>query len=297
MSLTDKEDVVRPETVKLDGVEGTITIRSLLRFEEYVDCEQLQRETWGKDFNDVVPASLIKVSHRIGGVAVGAFDANGELIGFVFGMTGFEDGRPVHWSHMLAVKKNIRGVGIGKELKLFQRALLLNKDITEVFWTFDPLVSRNAYLNLTRLGAEVSEYVVDMYGQGESSELHRGLGTDRFILVWRIRGDRVIQAIELNGTDAGESEKSPYVVNPRSIESDDCSPPRDGELPLLPEVRIEVPPEIHTVRSVSAETAHLWRVSTRRALQWYLKHNFEVSTFYRDPSSGRCFYCLVHRDP
>lgn len=296
MAITEKEVAGTPETVELDGLEGKITIRSLQRFEEYVACEQLQRETWGKDFSDVVPASLVKVAHKVGGVAVGAFDADGHMIGFVFGITGFEEGRPVHWSHMLAVKKNVRGAGIGKELKLYQRALLLNKTVTEVFWTFDPLVAKNAYINLNRLGAEVSEYVVDMYGQGESSELHRGLGTDRLIVVWKIGDDRVTHAIETNGTDAEESKKSTVVVNPRLIESDECSPPREDEFPLSPEVRIEVPPEIHTVRSVSQETAQRWRVSTRRAFQWYMKNNFEITTFYRDRTSGRCFYCLVSLD-
>ena len=71
---------------------------------------------------------------------------------------GFVEGRPFHWSHMLAVDRSARDLGLGTRLKLYQRDLLLPLGIDEVRWTFDPLEARNAHLNFNHLGAEVAEY-------------------------------------------------------------------------------------------------------------------------------------------
>src|SRR3954469_25481170 len=86
----------------------TIDIRPLSTLDELRACVELQRETWGSTFSDVVPASILKVSQRIGGVAAGAFAPDGRLVGFVYGMTGVERGRLVHWSDMLAVRPEAR---------------------------------------------------------------------------------------------------------------------------------------------------------------------------------------------
>ena len=77
-----------------------------------------ERDTWGQAI--VVPASLLMVSQKVGGVTAGAFDEDGQLVGMVYGLTGPRDGRLGHWSHMLAVSQGLRSLGIGRELKLFQ---------------------------------------------------------------------------------------------------------------------------------------------------------------------------------
>src|ERR1022692_420960 len=78
-----------------------VTIRRIETWSEYRACVALQQEVWGVDFADLVPAAILKVSQRIGGVTAGAFEPDGRLIGFVFGITGVEHGRLVHWSDML----------------------------------------------------------------------------------------------------------------------------------------------------------------------------------------------------
>ena len=87
-------------------------IRPLETPEDYRACVALQEETWGSGFAERVPSSLLKVSQRLGGVAAGAWDENGRMLGFVFGMTGIEHGKPVHWSDMLAVRSEIRDGGL-----------------------------------------------------------------------------------------------------------------------------------------------------------------------------------------
>src|SRR5690349_17914519 len=100
---------------------GSIEIRPIATRAECDACVALQRATWGDDFTDVVPQSILKVSQRVGGVALGAFDANGEMVGFVFGLTGVERGKIVHWSDMLAVAPRARNLGLGRRLKEAQR--------------------------------------------------------------------------------------------------------------------------------------------------------------------------------
>ena len=166
-----------------------VTIRPLDSRGDYDACVRLQREVWGADFVDVVPATILMVSQRVGGVAAGAFDADGRLLGFVFGISGLRGGEPVHWSDMLAVRPEARGAGLGKRLKHFQRGQLLERGVRRMLWTYDPLVARNANLNLNGLGAAPVEYVVDMYGDTHST-LHAGLETDRFVVEWRLDAPR-----------------------------------------------------------------------------------------------------------
>ena len=168
----------------------TIEIRPLVSQSDLHACVALQRETWGATFEDVVPVSILKVTQRIGGVAAGAFDEAGQLLGFVFGMTGVERGHIVHWSDMLAVRAEARNSGLGQRLKEFQRQAAREAGAETIYWTYDPLIARNAHINLNKLGARVTEYVEDMYGTTDSV-LHGSLPTDRFIVAWSTRDDEI----------------------------------------------------------------------------------------------------------
>jgi predicted GNAT superfamily acetyltransferase len=93
-------------------------------------------------------------------------------------MAGLVGGEIVHWSDMLVVRADARNRGIGRALKTFQRDTVRAMGIKTMYWTYDPQVARNAHLNLNVLGAQVTEYVPDMYGPG----------TDRFIVRWCLDG-------------------------------------------------------------------------------------------------------------
>src|SRR3954470_11312668 len=166
-----------------------IDIRPLRTLDELRACVSLQRETWGNEFTDVVPTSILKVSQRVGGVAAGAFDAEQKLLGFVYGLTGVENGRIVHWSDMLAVRPEARNLGLGRRLKEFQRRIVQQLGGVVIYWTYDPLVARNAHLNFNVFGVRIVEYVRDMYGSDTGSDLHRGIGTDRLVVGWPVPDD------------------------------------------------------------------------------------------------------------
>lgn len=268
-----------------------VLIRPLRTYAEYQECAALQRETWGEDFTECVPAAILMVGHKIGGVTAGAFAPDGRLLGFVFGLTGVQDGRLVHWSDMLAVRRDARGRGIGKRLKAYQRERLLALGIEIAYWTYDPLVAQNAHLNLNRLGAEIAEYVPDMYGADTGSDLHSGLGTDRFVVVWRLSDDRVARAIVQDLEPDPEPFLEAPVVNVQM--GDDGEPlPVEADLPTAPAVRVEIPADVQAVKAASGELAVRWRVTSRRAFLNYLGRGYRVAAFFRDRGSGRCFYGL-----
>lgn len=269
-----------------------VTLRPLNTHEEYEACVALQKEAWGQNFLECVPPSILFVAQKVGGVTAGAFDDNGRLLGFVFGMTGVKEGRLVHWSHMLAVQKEVRGQGLGKRLKLYQRELLLKLGVEVVYWTYDPLVARNAHLNLNHLGANIQEYVPDMYGDDSGSDLHRGIGMDRFIVAWYIGEERVRQTILGHvRTDVDRFAKAP-VVNTQ-LHEDGTYVPVEGKLPPLPSVRVEIPCDIETIQHESLELAARWRANTRRAFLWYQDKGYRVEAFYRHHENKRCFYLLM----
>ena len=94
-----------------------VTLRPLETHEDFDQCVALQRETWGEDFTELVPPSILMISQKVGGVAVGAFDSQDRLLGFIFGVTGIDEGQMIHWSDMLAVRSECAGAGLGRNLE------------------------------------------------------------------------------------------------------------------------------------------------------------------------------------
>jgi len=291
---------------KLDS-QVEVILRRLSTHEDYKACVALQKETWGGDFVECVPPAILMVSQKIGGVTAGAFDASGKLLGFVFGMTGVKDGRLVHWSDMLAVRPEVRDLGLGQKLKLYQRELVRETGVKAIYWTYDPLVARNAHLNLNRLGVKVSEYVPDMYGEDMAGELNRGLGTDRFVVEWDISEERVAKGdsapLQKNHMEAERGERRAHpqfiilgpVVNTEQ-DDDDSPSPIVTELPDAAMVRVEIPDDIQLVKAASLQRAGEWRASTRHAFMFYLQRGYEVSGFFRDRESNRCFYLMAQKE-
>jgi chorismate synthase len=257
-----------------------VDIRRVATWNEYEACVALQREVWGPEFAECVPAAILMVTQRIGGVVAGAFDG-GELIGFVFGMTGVEHGRLVHWSDMLAVQSAARGGGIGRQLKLFQRDAVRAIGVGTMYWTFDPLVARNAHLNLVTLGAGVAEYVTDMYGAVTSSALHQGLGTDRFIVAWQL--DDAAASAPRTETPLAQCAGVPEL---NTLTTD--------RMPVgAPAVRVSIPLHIDRIQKTSLANAARWRAETRRAFLWCFEHGYHVSGYYRDEPSETAGYILT----
>jgi predicted GNAT superfamily acetyltransferase len=160
-------------------------IRELTSLSEFETCLEFQREGFGWSEVELMPTRFFVVSRHIGGLVLGAFEGE-KLVGFLSAIPGIRDGKPYWHSHMLAVTTSHRDSGIGTQLKSAQREHALRRGIRLIEWTFDPLVSRNAYLNIEKLGVIVRRYYPDFYGDG----------SDRLIAEWWLDKPRPAVTVE-----------------------------------------------------------------------------------------------------
>jgi len=236
-------------------------VRPLSTDDDFAACEDMQRRVWGRNYA-CVPGALMKVSLHVGGIVAGAFDEGGTMLGFVFGLTGPVDGRIVHWSHMLAVDPPHRDRGIGSLLKRHQLVRARELGAERVEWTFDPLVARNAHLNINRLGVDVRAYVPDMYS-GTGSDLHV-FGTDRFIVSLSTASRRAPRA-----QPADDAVANAPFLNGAPGSSTDAAP--SGAC-----VRIRIPADITEVAACDPAAARAWRASTRAAFTRALAQGYRI---------------------
>ncbi len=266
----------------------TISVRDLRTLEEYAECCEIQEETWGRGFSERVPAAILRVSQKIGGVTAGAFDANDRMVGFVFGLTGVQGGKPVHWSDMLAVREEARGHHIGDRLKHFQREQVMGIGVETMLWTSDPLVARNAHFNINRLGALPVEYIENIYGANTGSTLHGALPTDRTVIAWplaRAHAPEPGAARERPG-DAGIA-----LVNPLGADT----------LPVFEDpghvdaARVQVPVDLLPVQRAGGDAAMRWRLAVREAFAALLGQGLVVTRFVRTNGRALPYYVLTRR--
>jgi len=260
-----------------------LDIRAVASLAEYRACVVLQKEVWGADF-ERVPASMLQVATYLGGLCLGAFAPDDELLGFVFGLAGTLDGRPVHWSHLLGVTESARNLGVGRMLKEQQREVLADRGISEMRWSFDPLIAKNAHLNLNLLGARVVRFVPDMYGTTESP-LHHGLATDRLVVACATTPAATTRP-PLSGIAA-----APVLTL--------ATQPGDNVLQLdgdrSPSLRIEVPTDFQQLIARSPATAAAWHDAVRQHFLWALGNGYGVTGLHRDPVASRSYYTLEAR--
>jgi predicted GNAT superfamily acetyltransferase len=170
------------------NAEG-ILIRKCYTVDEISACVALQKEVWNFADAELMPLRLFVVAEKIGGQVIGAFD-NGKLVGFALSLPGERGGHSYLHSQMLAVSRQYRDAGLGRQIKLFQREDAVARGFELIEWTFDPLEIKNAYLNVERLGAIARRYYVNQYGV-TSSPLQGGLPSDRLVAEWWLKSKRV----------------------------------------------------------------------------------------------------------
>jgi predicted GNAT superfamily acetyltransferase len=234
----------------------TIVIRDIETLDEMHEVEQLQREIWGVSELDVLPALALRPQKEVGAILIGAF-AGGRMVGFVFGFPGILNGETIIHSDMLGVSSEYRSQNVGYLLKLAQRSAALKLGVKRITWTFDPLQSRNAHLNFSKLGVVTDRYLINYYGE-TSSFLHRA-GTDRLWVSWFLDRQRDVPQADLNEITAliRVSPNGEPVVN--TDKTDD------------PRLVIEIPGE---------PNPELWREPTRAAFTGALNAGYVIKDFY-----------------
>ena len=268
---------------------GKIEIRDFETLDDYEACVDLQQVVWEFPERELVPAMHLIAIHHYGGTCVGAFDGE-KMVGFVVGLASFRDGDFFHHSHMMGVIPDYRGQRLGEALKWAQRDRVLAQGMELINWTFDPLQSLNAKLNIVRLGVVASKYIVNLYGESESP-LHGGIPTDRFEVEWWIESPRVVAVKE-----GKRPERSGWEVLPRANttrEGDDGFRHCDEELRLdleEEEILVEIPADATSMMARSRDLAIEWRVKTRLMFEGYFQRRYAVVDFH--DSAGRYYYRL-----
>jgi chorismate synthase len=265
--------------------------------EDYEACSRLQEEVWGKGFSEKVSPAILMIANRLGGLAAGAFDSRGALVGFVFGLTGIdlEKDELVHWSDMLAVRAEARDRGLGSRLKAYQREVLLGRGVERMHWTFDPLQGRNAWVNFAKLGIRTREYRPDLYGETDSP-LHRGIGTDRLVATWRMSSRRVVDRMRGDEAPPGREDMRGVprvlaVVEEETASGEEAEPSLPAPGPLEtgrfePRLLLPVPSHVDRMMTGNLALAVRWRRATREAFLHYFGAGYEAREFVRgDPVS------------
>lgn len=285
-------DVHRTRSVCDDAV----SIRRVDSLDGIRVTEALQARIWSFDPIDILPGRFMAVVCRSGGMLLGAFDGD-RMIGFAFSYPGWREQRAIHCSHMLAVLPEYAGRRVGFRLKQEQRRRVLAMGLDHMTWTFDPLESRNAFLNLQRLGVEVWEYWPNLYGR-TSSELHAGIDTDRFVARWQLDGARALARArgESDSPDIHEvlDESRWGRVNNVRVRTGFliCDEPR---LRLRrPKLVVEIPVSTAAMRRQRPRLARSWQERTRRAFTSYFRRGYRVVDFVSGAVDGqhRSFYLL-----
>ncbi len=265
---------------------ASVTVRPLASLDEFRAAVALQFEAWGPGLADPTSATILKIGQKIGGVSAGAFAPDGTLLGFVFGLTGVQQGRIVHWSHMLAVRGDAQNLGIGRRLKQFQHAAVARLGAHVIYWTYDPLVARNAHLNFNVFGVRVAEYVRDMYGD-MGSELNRGIGTDRFVVAWPVDAAELqARRAEIAAVHDDPDFRAAPVVNADPAGELQRAPAAAG----APRLRVRIPADIGVLQRSDLAAAAQWRASTRAAFEHVLAAGYHAAGFVADAGAGVAHY-------
>lgn len=301
-------------------------IRILEKPEEMQEAEELQRLVWPGSETDIVPLHvLITVAHN-GGVVIGAYsggnhptDADSErqstsdqesLIGFVYGFPGLyftPDGpRPKHCSQQLAVHPAYRNQGLGFLLKRAQWQMVRYQGLDLITWTFDPLLSRNAHLNITRLGAVCSTYLREVYGEMRDG-LNAGLPSDRFQVDWWVNSRRVNRRLSKKARTrldlAHFISAGAEIVNPSQDGAYGWPHPTIANLPpaasasgsQVPLLLVEIPADISSIRLGDLALALEWRMSIRDIFEELFGRGYLVTDFIHAPlPPARSYYVLSH---
>src|SRR6185436_20163329 len=197
--------------------QSDVTVRECVSVEDFRQCIELERAVWKDDDIGIMPIRLYMISKACKAPTIGAFDVQGTLVGFVHTSLALIDKHVVYHSHLAAVVEARRHKDIGRRLKLAQREHALEAGIPLIVWTFDPLQSRNAHLNLNKLGAIIRRYEVNYYGEGLSAVFGAGVPSDRVFAEWWISSPRVEAALAGKPPDASPSGRS--VTIPENVDA------------------------------------------------------------------------------
>ena len=267
MTTLSSPTKAEPARIAADACRSAgITVQALDTLAGVRAAEALFIEVWGTaPSSPPVTAEVMRAVEHAGGYVVGAYDGD-RLVAASSGFLGFDPaGRPTLHSHITGVVAGVQGRGVGQALKMHQRAWALERGVQTITWTFDPLVRRNAWFNLVKLGAVGVEYLVDFYGP-MTDGINAGQPSDRLFCRW-----------DLSATRTAPPDGGTVVLEERDGRPAVTGAP-GGDGPLL----VGLPEDIERLRVADHAAAAEWRLAVREVLVPALANGRSARSVTRD---------------
>ncbi len=279
--------MIHPEATRAPNLmEGELfSIRKVKTMEEVRSITEVIRKAWDLTDLENVATFEMKAVSDFGTVLMAApNDTPDHAIGFIYAFPMFPDR---NYSHMMGIHPDWQGKNVGFELKMVHRQLALehqDPEVNEILWTVDPLLPNNAWLNFGKLGVICDTYKINYYGMPEGVGIYEGIPTDRFLVKWQIRSEKVKKAIERvqsgqhrvypsfeefieSHAIANSIEKGKYIPNPNFTEEKTFY--------------VEMPTNYQWLRENRVDLAAEWRQKFREICVTNLPKGWIVSNYIR----------------
>lgn len=288
--------------------KNNIELRFIESPEDMQAVEELENRIWPGDYP--VPYHMLLAVVHNGGVLVGAYDGD-MLVGYVFGFLGLyetDEGIKIkHCSHQLGVHPEYQNHGLGYELKRAQWQIVRQQGLDLITWTYDPLETRNATLNLSKLGAVCNTYLRNEYGDMQD-EMNRGIPSDRFMVHWWVNTQRVSQ--RLSKTSRKKLDLAHFlsadaqVINTTSLNDDGWPVPESDRMDLLEDpgiqmaiILFEVPADFQGLKVSNIELARQWRSYSRTIFELLFHQGYLATDMvYLSGTNPRSYYVMSQGD-
>jgi len=275
-----------------------VVIRELASLEELGAAIEIFDSIWVPDAgNSSVRLDLLRALTKSGNYATGAYDAaSGSMLGACVGFFGPPAHAELH-SHIAGVVAAGLGRSVGFALKVHQRSWCLRRDVRVIAWTYDPLIRRNAYFNVVKLGARPVQYLANFYGV-MSDAINGGTETDRMLAHWDLRSRPVADACAGRSfpmSHAREMARGAVVALSSGADgwpvagpgADGAGRPSPhasgtGSVTASGAVLVGVPADIEALRVTDPACAAAWRSALREALVPLMASGARVTGFDRD---------------
>ncbi|HWC83415.1 MAG TPA: GNAT family N-acetyltransferase [Pseudonocardiaceae bacterium] len=257
--------------------ESTVDVREVAQLPDLTAITALYNEIWRPDGSQPISIELLRALSKAGNYVAAAFDRD-RLVGASVGFFTAPAGGALH-SHIAGVSATVLGRHVGYALKLHQRAWALRRDVRVIEWTFDPLVARNAYFNIVKLGGLPAEYLPNFYG-GMRDGINGDDDTDRLLLRWQLTDPRVLTACsgQRQTSDANALlEQGAQKALRRGENGEPIAEHTDAATVL-----VAVPPDVEALRAWNPGQAKEWRIAVRETLGALLAGDARVTGFDRD---------------
>ncbi|GAA0426962.1 MAG: GNAT family N-acetyltransferase [Bacillota bacterium] len=258
-------------------MKRNIVIQKITEMDALESILHLENQIWG----NATPVHQTYTAINNGGLMLGAYDGD-KLIGFSYSFTGY-DGQEVYlYSHMLGLLPDYRKAGLGERMKRKQAEIADQMGYEKMIWTFDPLQSLNAYLNMNKLGATGVKYKENYYGDMDDG-LNRGMATDRIIIEWHWNEDKSLENVQT------VIEEQVLLLEKEGMPISNLHADQNLKENAY---FVSVPNNIQEIKSNQLELAIDWRMKTRAVFNCLFKQGYRAKGFIRDDNKKIGYYCF-----